>query len=409
MPRLLQPRPVPLAILIGVFAQGLFLVRLSVPGIPVFDEVHYLPAARTLLALSHPANIEHPLLGKSLIALGMMIFGDTPFGWRVMSTLAATAVVVGVFAILQLATGRMRTATFGAALVLMNFTVFIQARIAMLDGFMAAFVVTGIAAFAWAMRRGGWGRWLFCAMLLGLAVGCKWAALPYAGFAGLAFLWLKREDPARFAGLATIPAALGFGMVAAASYVATFLPAFFYTTDPLTLARLIPFHAEMYARQTLVLSPHTYQSSWWTWPILLRPIWYLYESVDGVHRGILMIGNPVVMLGGLVAVAACLSAWMKTGARVPLAAAGLWLASVAIWALIPKSIGFYYYYYLSSIFLCIAIPVAFDHWRLKIRHWDAPFALLCFGMTLYFWPVLSAQSLADPAAFKRWAWFASWV
>src|SRR6187551_477548 len=69
---------------------GLCLVRLTVPTTPFFDEVHYLPAARAILALSHPANPEHPPLGKELLALGIALFGDRPFGWRIMPVLFGT-------------------------------------------------------------------------------------------------------------------------------------------------------------------------------------------------------------------------------------------------------------------------------------------------------------------------------
>ena len=43
-------RPLPRGLLSGGVAEALFLVRLGVPSIPVFDETHYLPAARALLA-----------------------------------------------------------------------------------------------------------------------------------------------------------------------------------------------------------------------------------------------------------------------------------------------------------------------------------------------------------------------
>jgi hypothetical protein len=35
--------------------------------------------------------------------------------------------------------------------------------------------------------------------------------------------------------------------------------------------------------------------------------------------------------------------------------------------------------------------------------------LLVFALWLYFLPVISAEPLANPAAFRRWTWFASWV
>lgn len=405
-------RPLPIAICLGILAQALFCWRLTSPHTLVFDEVHYVPAARTLLALSQPVNIEHPLLGKILIALGIMLFGDGPIGWRLFSTLAGTATVLGVFWVVWLMLGRLRPALVGALVVLSNFTVFIQARIAMLDGFMAAFVVCAVAALAWAMRGTGgqvWRRWVLGSVLLGLAVGVKWTAAPYVAYAAIAFLLLRRGHPNRWPGLQPLPALAILGGVGIATYFATFAPAFFYTTDPLTLAMIVPFQIEMLARQTQVLPPHTYQSNWWTWPLMIRPIWYLYEPVDGAQRGVLMLGNPAVMWGGLVAVALCLWGAVRERSVALGVAAGLWIGSYAMWAIIPKSLGFFYYYYLSSIWLCVAIAVAFDHFgHGKQRYWDEAFLVLAAGLFVYFYPILSAAALPGPRAFLKWMWFSTW-
>ena len=206
MRRLLDPlrRPVPALLALLVAAQALFSWRLTTPHTLVFDEIHYVPAARTLLALEGPVNIEHPLLGKTLIAAGMLLFGDDPLGWRALSTWAGTAIVGGVFGIVWLMTRRTRAAAIGAALTILNFMVLVQARIAMLDGFMAAFVVLAVAAMGWAMRgspvQSRW-RWGLGAVLLGLAVGTKWAAVPYLGYAAIGFVLMKRQDPSRWPGL----------------------------------------------------------------------------------------------------------------------------------------------------------------------------------------------------------------
>ncbi len=401
--------PVLAAFMIGIAAEILFLINLARPSTLLFDEVHYVPAARALLALSGPANVEHPLLGKELIALGIMLGGDNSFGWRIFSTLAATAVVLGIFAILWLLFGRLRTASVGALIVVLNFTVFIQARIAMLDGFMAAFVVTGIAALLWAMRGDVLRRWVLGSALLGLGVACKWAAVPYVAYAGLAFLVVRRRDGGAWPGLRTVPALLLLSGVSIATYFLTFTPAFFYTSEPMTLSQLLPFQAEMYARQTQILPPHTYQSRWWTWPLDIRPIWYLYEPVDGAVRGVLMLGNPAIMWGGLIAVAACLYAWWRDAAPKLGLTALLWIASFAVWIIIPKSIGFFYYYYLPSIFLALPLAAAFQHFGTgKWRNVDHAFLALAGGLFVWFYPIISAAALPNDQAFLHWMWFDSW-
>lgn len=424
----LQTRPYLVALLLGLAAQTLFTVHLDRPSRIMFDEVHYVPAAQALLALEGPRNIEHPLVGKELIGAGIVLFGDNPFGWRAFTALAGTATVLGAFAFLWLLLGSMRAALVGAVLTALNQSVYVQARTAMLDIFLGAFLLWAMVVMLWAakgtpaqVRR----RWIGVGVLFGLAIGTKWAAIPYVALAGAAFVVTRFRDarvarrPLRTAfsgkdqphwtGLATIPALLILGSVSIAIYFLTFLPAFFYERDPLTLAGLIPLQQEMYALQTQVLAKHTYQSDWWSWPLMIRPIWYFYEWDQGAQRGVLLIGNPVIMWGGLLAVLACLWAGFREKAHRPLALAFVWIASLGIYVVIPKSIGFYYYYHLSGIFLCLALAAAFHHFdrgRGKGREeWFVFAALVAF---VYFYPILAASALPDPQGFRKWMWLPTW-
>ncbi|WP_375422094.1 phospholipid carrier-dependent glycosyltransferase [uncultured Sphingomonas sp.] len=410
--RTVLKRPLPAAIAIAAAAQLLFAWRLTTPHKLVFDEVHYVPAARTLASLAGPVNIEHPLLGKTIIALGILLFGEGPLGWRFFSSVAGTAVVIGVFAILWVTFGRLRPAVIGSLLAILNFTIFVQARIAMLDGFMAAFVVGAVAMLVWSMRGTGaqvGRRWLAGSVLLGLAVGTKWTAAPYVAFAAVAYVLLRRDRADRWPGLRPTPALAILGLASVGTYLATFAPAFFYATEPMTLAKLIPYQLDIYHQQTQVLPPHTYQSAWYSWPLDLRPIWYLYEPVDGAQRGILMLGNPVVIWGGLVAVLACLWGWARHRSTGLGAIAWIWIASVAMWAIIPKSLGFFYYYYLSSIWLAIAIAAALDRFgRGRLRYLDEAAVTLAAMLFVHFYPILAATALPGPSAFQRWMWLSTW-
>lgn len=405
----LRDRPWTTALLIAVAAQLLFLWGLGRPGKLSFDEVHYVPAARTLLALAYPANTEHPLVAKMFIAAGIALFGDDPWGWRIFGTLAGTATVLGVFACLQLLFRRVQVAAFGAVLAMLNQTLLIEARTAMLEVYLGAFTTLAIAALLWSMRGRPARRLALSAMLFGLAVGVKWAAIPYVAGAGLLLVWGKSDGRDYWPGLPLFPALAMFGVVSIATYFATFAPAFFYAQDPLTLARLVPFQLDMYQRQTQILAPHPYQSSWWSWPLLIRPIWYFYEPDNGVQRGVLLLGNPAVMWGGLVAVAACLWAGWRRRSRALLGVALLWIGSLAVWAVIPKSLGFYYYYHLSSIWLCLALAAAFHAWAkgrfARAHEW---FLLPVLMLFVYFYPIISAAPLSGPQAFNRWMWFDSW-
>jgi dolichyl-phosphate-mannose-protein mannosyltransferase len=424
----LRTRPYLVALLLGLAAQTLFSVHIDRPSRILFDEVHYVPAARALLDLEGPRNIEHPLVGKELIGAGIMIFGDNPLGWRAFTSLAGTATALAAFAFVWLLLGSMRAASVAAVLVALNQTVYVQARTAMLDVFLGAFLLWAMVVMLWAMR-GTPGqvkrRWIGAAMLFGLAVGTKWAAIPYVALAGLAFVvirvrdarlakrplaWVfeRREQP-HWPGLDIARALLLLALVSILTYFVTFWPAFFYQTNPLTLARLLPLQQEMYALQTQVLQPHTYQSDWWSWPLMLRPIWYFYEWDQGAQRGVLLIGNPVVMWGGLAAVLACLWAGLREKAYRPLALALVWIASLGIYVVIPKSLGFYYYYHLSGIFLCLVLAVAFHHFdRGQAKGREEWFVFAALAAFVYFYPILAASPLPDSQGFAHWMWFNSW-
>ena len=208
--------------------------------------------------------------------------------------------------------------------------------------------------------------------------------------------------------MAAIPAVLVLAAVSTTTYFTTFAPAFFYTHDPMTFGTLFSFQQRMYDRQTMPLPTHPYQSSWWSWSIMLRPIWYLYERADGAQRGVLLIGNLAVLWGGLIAVAVCFYAAIRDRSPRLAAAAGLWIGSYGVWVLIPKKIGFFYYYYLPSIALCIALAVALDRFP-AARRWDKVFLGLVLLWFAVFYPVLSAAPLPGPGAFRYWTWSPTWV
>src|SRR3954454_18731837 len=74
-----------IAAVMFVLAHVALLLGLSTPEKFVFDEFHYVPAARQMLqpVLPQPMlNPMHPPLAKQFIALSIRALGDNAFGWR---------------------------------------------------------------------------------------------------------------------------------------------------------------------------------------------------------------------------------------------------------------------------------------------------------------------------------------
>jgi dolichyl-phosphate-mannose--protein O-mannosyl transferase len=392
--------PLQMALLLALLAELLFTVHLNQPTKLMFDEIYYVPAGRDVFNMIGPVNEEHPLFAKWLIGLSTALFGDNSIGWRALSTVAGTATMLAIYAIALKLSGDVRTAATAALLAIMNQMLFIQARIATLDVFAGAFLFAAIAVLVWGY--GGRRRWLIGAgICMGLAVGCKWSTLPFAAPLGLTALWGWRREWLR--------AGFTFAAAALLAYFATFAPALFYATSPLKLDQLFAWQAHMYELQTRPLAHHTYQSTPWQWPLITRPIWYLYEPVEGVQRGVLLVGNPAIMWGGLVALAACLWDGLKERKPTLLIPSGLYIFAQGIWVMIPKKIGFYYYYYFPGLFLALLLAAAFHHnYRREDRWLPAAFLALSFGLFAYFYPIISAAPLPSDRAFEHWMWLSTW-
>lgn len=432
--QLSRPDPLPAICLIVLAFFIVGLHRLGIPSRPMFDEIHYLPAARRLIELTRRLNPEHPLLGKEFIALGMKLVGDTPFGWRLPNLVAGT---LGLFGATRAVwwSSRSRGATLlFAVLLATNFQWFVLSRIAMLDMAMLSMIALAFWQWALAWAKGKRRHLVLTGVFMGLALGGKWNVIPLMVAPGLLFAW----DRARAVGLvrhrrerkvtgatvsawllgtrhAPVPgvslaeAVLWLGLLPLVTYFATFAPAFFYQTEPMTLRGLIPWQGYMLKLQDSVVKPHRYMSRWWQWMFNLRPIWFLYAPVDGAQRGILMVGNPFTMLAGLPALLLCAWAGWK-GDRLRGGVVLLYGLALVFWAFNGKPVQFYYHYALAAVFLMAALALTVDGWWRQGLRWPL-WATLGLTLALFagFYPIISAGAL-PPAkrAYTAWMWLRSW-
>ena len=138
-----------------------------------------------------------------------------------------------------------------------------------------------------------------------------------------------------------------------------------------------------------------------------RPIWYAFdkEGADKV-RGVILIGNPVVMWTGVVALLVCAWAWVTTKSRAAFLILAFYTALFGSWIVIPRKIAFYYYYYPAGMVLSLALAYVFHVWRTKWAQWI--YLAAAFGMFVYFFPILAALKISADS-FSRWMWFRSWI
>jgi dolichyl-phosphate-mannose--protein O-mannosyl transferase len=436
----------------------------------VFDEVYYASDGCWYAGIDYrecglmsdaERSWVHPPLGKQLIALGVDGFGNDPFGWRVAAAVAGTITVgmVGVLAFLLYR--RELWAAVAALLLATEHLHFVQSRIAMLDVFLAMFVVLGFLLVVVDRRTrdrarpvvaGGadtdpaatpgvglweedeerhaphepeapapgerwfWRPWLFLAgAAFGAAIAVKWSGvLGLAGAGLLVVVWdlmrLRRRggDPGgagRFA-RAALASFLAFALIPLLVYVAAWIP---WVAQPdQGLGDLAGHHVDM-ARfhwnldtETSAGNPiHPYMSRAWSWFLLTRPVSYYWQGDPDCCREILGVGNPLLFLGALIVVPYLLVArwrdWRTWVSVVPI------LIQYLPWLLVTRPL-FLFYMTPVTPFLALAMTHALHDLsgaEVPRRARLAPAAGLVLAVSLmaflYLWPMLIGSPLSRSA------------
>jgi dolichyl-phosphate-mannose-protein mannosyltransferase len=414
-----------------LFAAGLALYtpRLAVPGDYIFDEVYHAYTAGQYAAGNADAYVwytksprhgvaymwNHPPVGVHLIELGIRLWGDDSYGWRFMSAVFGALGLVLVYRLAIALTGRLGVSLLAAGLLMMDGLYFVQSRTGMLDVFGVVFMMGALLAFHryWTTPADRAGPWLaVVGLLLGLAVATKWNAAYASAMVGVAAiarsLWSARRDAtprtSPLGGLAWT--LLGLVLIPAIVYMLAYVP-FFLSGH--SLKELIELQRQIYVYHSRLTATHLYQSSWWQWPLVLRPVWYHVHHTPGHVANIYALANPILQWMLLPAVLWLSVVWARRRdpALITLLIGffGQWLP----WALVSR-ISFAYHFLPVVPFGCVALAVAMARIaegppRLRWVAWAYGAAVV--AAFVFFYPIYSAVPLT-PSQFESRLWVTTW-
>ncbi|WP_291577089.1 phospholipid carrier-dependent glycosyltransferase [Bradyrhizobium sp.] len=401
------------------------LAGVTTPDKLYFDEIHYVPAGRQMLEPATAApllNPMHPPLAKQLIALSILTFGDVPLGWRYPGVLFGSLAIVAVYLCGLVLFAAQGPAVAAALLAFFNQMVFVQSRIAMLDIFALGFSLFAIASFMHGFRQSRPHLWFALAGLgFGLSAACKWSGLfPLAVcIVIVAVIRLMQGWRAQFADgnaddwnrpdlwpdFRFWHFAACFVLVPASVYLATFVPLY-----GLSIPGILKAQQRIFTdTTTTAIAGHTYMSAWPSWPLLVRPVWYLFDKIgDDRIAAIVLLGNPLVLWPALPALAVCLRDWIVTRRTDAFLIQAFYFGPYLAWALLPRTLGFLYYYLPPATVASLALVYV-------LRRGNSPRWLLWAFVTIAFagfaamLPISAALVGTSMGTFVRLMIFESWI
>jgi len=406
-----------LGVVLGILLLAVYSCRLWFPAEPYYDETHYVNFIRALLEhhrYLETANV-HPPLWHLLTAGVVSVLGDHAVAWRLVSLIAGLLSFVPMYLIARKLTG---SAAFGLlAIFLFAFDCLslTQARVAMMNAQMLLFSLCSILFFLKAFeqpdrvkRRALIGAGVF----LGLALSTKMVAMSlYFFFIPLLVMEAVKRKEGRgpfiaeaLLWMAVIPVVF---FIAAQSWIC-FLTGLSWGD----MAGIWKFHMNYNLTTT---QTHPYASRWWAWSLMMRPIWFYFESrhwgtPQAVVSGIFGIGNPLIFWMIPLAVYHLLLNFFFEKSR----AAGLVLLGFFSQLLafgLMQRFQFFHYFYSAVPFVVLAVMLLIKRlweWGGFWRGVVVVYLVLVAGMFVYWYPLLTGIPVSG-SFFHQHIWFKSWV
>ncbi len=388
-----------------------------------FDEIYH---ARTAYELNHDLPIyenTHPQLGKLMIALGIKLFGMTPFGYRCMGTLFGILMLPLLYLFIKRMFRSSFVATVGTILFAADFMHFTQTRIATIDVFIVFFVILMYYFMYRFYEQSTQGihvkkyvLYLFLSgLMFALGISAKWTGA-YAGV-GLALIYAlslrniyrqtKAENKPFIPLLLTLLACgVGFFVVLpAVIYFVVFIPYFICMKDPINLDSFLRINTHMFQYHSGLNDTHPFASKWYQWMLNLKPIWY-YQTLNpyiASSKGtIAAFGNPLVWLGGFAALIGMGTHTVKTKNSIGIFILIAYIVQILPWIPVAEARTTFIYHYFPAVpFLILGICYVIDRYLQRQNHSKNSVLAVCFGtgatvlLFVLYYPILSGMECSE--------------
>lgn len=394
----------------------------------IFDEVYYVDGARDLLKYgvevsgSQPEFIVHPPLGKWMIAAGIQIFGDNPFGWRIATAVVGSLLILVVALVAHKLFRDPLLTALASALMALDGLALVLSRTSLLDNFLTFFIL--LATYCFVIKKYWW-----TGVVLGLALATKWSALYFIFvFALIALYRAFSHHTGKDLIKPTLQRILQFAVIPVSVYLASWSGWFVSTRgwarDHSTnvFNSFVYYHQQMLNFHTGLTEKHTYEANPWSWLIMGRPTSFFYESPKGCgapscSQEVIALGTPLLWWLGVAALSLVIGLWIRSffthlfDPAVTIIVAGM-AAGYLPWFFFQERTVFTFYAIIFQPFVILALVFAARSILSNYKKWGeilvAALFILIFLNFVYFLPIF----IGDVITYDAWQnrmWFPSWI
>ncbi len=404
-----------------------------------FDEIYFPRTAYEHIHGLSIYEVTHPPLGKTIISIGISIFGMNPFGWRFMGTLLGVC-LVPIMYLLAFKLFKKRGYAFIASFLLMtDFMRTTQTRLATIDTYSVFFILLMYYFMYDYFSQRSYDRPFWKGMIslglsglcFGLGAAAKWTSI-YAGV-GLAVLFFMAkiaEGMDVSSGRYKVPegkkswfvgnfiptclmCVVFFIIIPLTIYVLSYIPYMASNPDKSLIEIVLDNQEYMYNYHANLNATHAYQSSWYSWIVDGRPIYYYSSSSAGLPAGIrasvVSMGNPAIWWTGLACIVPALYFAWKRKEKMMLVAFIGYACQLFPWILVTRCT-FIYHYFTAVPFLILMIVYVIKclYEDKVINRWViAVYLGLVVLLYILFYPVMVGIPVKE-SYIDALRWFSTW-
>ncbi len=424
--------------------QKLFTGRSTNLNGTYFDEIYHARTAYEMIHHLYCYENTHPPLGKAIMAVGILIFGMCPFGWRFMGTLFGVLMIPIIYNFAKKFFGETWICIVTTLLFTFDFMHFVQTRIATIDVFVTLFIMLSYYFMYCYTKLNFYDTPLkktfiplgLCGIAMGLSWASKWTGIySSAGLCVIFFIQMyKRFREYQYANknidgstdgishkyisdnfvkmfIKTIGfCCIFFVVIPVIIYTLSYIP-FSDGTDRAFITKVIEAQKTMFNYHSALSDTHPYSSKWYQWPIMYKPMWY-YSGItaDNLHEGISAFGNPLVWWAGIPAFVYMLYLIYKDRDKKAIFLTLGYLSQYAPWLMVTRTV-FIYHYFPSVPFVTVMLGYSFYKIVQKNpqrKKWVFVYTAAAIVLFAMFYPVLSGYPITISYA-NILKWFDSWV